>query len=156
MEDTMKVKFKYGIKTYSGLADEMVYGSYRDDNLCIGRVYVYPTLTENNHNKGKILTNLASVYRAAAETYITDLKRYATLNGQENVPKNQLVPSSFSMFLKMMYAWYASDPTHVDLETVTVADIVSGDADVRNISRAVEAAFLPLVSTYEDLNHNIA
>jgi hypothetical protein len=152
----MKVTFKYGIRTYSGLADGMVYGSYRDDNLCIGRVYVYPTLTENNHTKGKILTNLASVYGAAAETYIADLKLYATRNGQENVPKTQCVPTSFSLFLKMMYGWYDSDPTHVDLETVTVADIVSGDAEVRTIARAVEAGFLPGISVWEDLNHNIA
>ena len=33
----MKVKFKYGIQTYSGTVDEMVYGSYRDGKLCIGR-----------------------------------------------------------------------------------------------------------------------
>lgn len=152
----MKVKFKYGIKCYTGTVDGMTYGAYKKGNLCIGRTYVYPTLTENNHNKGKIATNLAGVYNAAAETYIADLKLYALRNGQENVPKDRCVPTSFSLFMKMMYGWYDSDPTHVDLETVTVADIVSGDADVRNISRAVEAGFLPAISVWEDLNHNIA
>ena len=45
----MKVKFKYGIQTYSGTIDEMVYGSYRDDKLCIGREYVYPTPERENN-----------------------------------------------------------------------------------------------------------
>ena len=33
----MKVKFKYGIATQAAPFDEMVYGSYRDHKLCIGR-----------------------------------------------------------------------------------------------------------------------
>jgi hypothetical protein len=33
----MRVTFKYGIKTFSGTIDSMVYGAYRDGNLCIGR-----------------------------------------------------------------------------------------------------------------------
>jgi hypothetical protein len=152
----MKVKFKFGIKTYSGLADDMVYGSYRDDNLCIGRVYVYPTLTQNNHDKGKAVSNLAGIFRDAGADYLADLKKYATRNGQENVPKDKLIPSAFALFMKMMYAWQKSDPTHVDLTTITIADIVSADADVRNISRAVEAEFLPLIATFDDLTHNIS
>ncbi len=38
----MKVKFKYGIQTYSGTVDEMTFGSYRKGTLCIGRKYVIP------------------------------------------------------------------------------------------------------------------
>jgi hypothetical protein len=153
---TMKVKFKYGIKTYTGTVDNMTYGSYRSGNICIGRVYVYPTLTENNHNKGLAAKNLASVFHNASEGYIDDLKLYAMRNGQENVPKTSLIPSAFALFLKMMYAYYASDPTHVDLTTITVEDIVSADADVRTIARAVEADFLPYISVYEDLTNGIA
>jgi hypothetical protein len=152
----MKVKFKFGIKTYSGLADEMVYGSYRNDNLCIGRIYVYPTLTQNNHDKGKAVTNLAAMFRDASVGYLGDLKLYAVRNGQENVPKDKLIPSAFALFMKMMYAWQKSDPTHVDLTTITIADIISADAEVRSIDRAVGIGFLPHISVYEDLNNNIS
>ena len=151
----MKVIFKYGIKTYSGTIDQMVYGSYRHDNLCIGREYVYPTLNDNNHEKGAIVKNLASVYNAADSGYITDLKTYCTRNGQDNVPKDQIIPTAFSMFLKMMYAWYESDPEHVDLTTVTIGDIVTLDADVRTLARAVGAEFLPNITTYDDLTNDI-
>jgi hypothetical protein len=151
----MKVKFKYGIKTYSGTIDEMVYGSFRHDNLCIGREYVYPTLTANNHLKGTVLKNLASVYHDISVEYLADLKTYGVRNGQDNTPNDSLVPSAFSLWLKMMYAWQKSDPTHVDLATLTLADIVALDAEVSTIARAVEAEFLPMVSVYDDLTSDI-
>ncbi|HOV16299.1 MAG TPA: hypothetical protein PLF50_02200 [Candidatus Cloacimonadota bacterium] len=151
----MKVKFKYGIKTYSGTVDGMTYGSYRKGNLCIGREYVYPTLTDNNHQKGAIVKNLAKVYSEVSSDYLADLKTYGVRNGKENVPRNQLIPTSFSLWLKMMFAWGASDPTHIDLATVTLADIVALDAEVYTIAQAVEAGFLPMVTMYEDLTSSI-
>jgi len=151
----MKVKFKYGIQTYSGTIDEMVYGSYRDDKLCIGREYVYPILTDNNHAKGAVAKNLATVYHNASPDYVLDLKTYCIRNGQENVPKSKLIPTAFSMFLKMMYAWYDSDPEHVDLSTVTIGDIIALDADVKTLARAVEADFLPYISVSDDLTNPI-
>ncbi len=151
----MKVKFKYGIKTYSGLIDEMVYGSYRKDELCLGREFVYPTLTENNHALGSTMQNLASVYRNISPTYLQDLKKYALRNGQDNVPKDKVIPTAFSLFLKMMYAWLESDPEHVNLSAVTLADIVALDAPVRTIKRAVDAGFLHRVEVYADLTAGI-
>jgi len=151
----MKVIFKYGIKTYSGTIDDMVYGSFRKDELCIGRAYVYPTITADNHLKGAIMKNLASVYHNVSPTYLQNLKTYALRNGQENVPKTKLIPSCFSMFLVMMFAWFKSDPEHVDLSTVTVADIVALDADVQTIASAVTAGFLPHISNSADLTSGI-
>jgi len=155
MEETMKVKFKYGIKTYSGTVNDMTYGSFRKGNVCIGRNYVYPKLTENNIQKGKIVRNLALVYHDASEFYIDDLKTYAERNGSQNTPKDKLIPTAFALFLKMMYNWYESDPEHIDLTTVTVADIVAMEAEVETIAGAVEAGFLPYISIYEDLTAEI-
>ena len=150
----MKVYFKKNIRCYSGLNDELVYQAFRNRKVCIGRDFVYPVLNANHHLKGDIVKNLASVYHNASENYVDDLKTYCVRNGQ-NVPKDKLIPTSFSMFLKMMYAWYESDTEHVDLTTVTVADIVTLDADVRTIARAVEAGFLPMVTLYDDLTSGI-
>jgi hypothetical protein len=151
----MKVKFKYGIKTYSGTVDEMVYGSFRDGNLCIGREYVYPKLTDNNALAGKIISNLASVYHNVSPAYLQDLKTYTERNGKENTPKNKLKPTVFALFIKMMYAWQESDSEHVDLQTVAVADIVALDAPVKTIAGAIEEELLPSVSIFEDLTSNI-
>jgi len=151
----MKVYFKYGIKTYSGTVNGMTYGSYRKGNLCIGREYVYPNLTDNNFSMGAIMKNLAGVYHNASPDYVLDLKTYAERNGSENVSKTQLIPTAFSLFIKMMFAWYDSDPEHVELSTVTIGDIIALDADVKTIARAVEADFLPLISVYDDLTNSI-
>jgi hypothetical protein len=151
----MKVTFKYGIKSYTGTADNMTYASYRNGELCVSRVYVYPTLTANNHNMGAIATNLGAVYHTVSADYLANLKTYALRNGQENVPRNRMIPNAFALMLKMMYAWYESDPTHVDLTTITVADIISANAPVKTIAGAITAGFLPGISTYDDLTAEI-
>jgi hypothetical protein len=151
----MKVNFKFGIKTYSGLIDDMVYGSYRKDELCICREFVYPTLTENNHQIGASMSNLASVYHNVSPTYLANLKTYALRNGQENVAKDKVIPTCFSIFVKMMFAWFKSDPEHVDLTTVTIPDIIALDADVQTISSAVTAGFLPHIAVSDDLTAGI-
>jgi len=151
----MKVYFKKNIRSYSGLNDELVYQAFRRGKLCIGRDYVYPKLTSNNHDKGAIVINLAKQFHNTNSDYKADLKSYAYLNGVENVAKNAYIPNSFPLFVKMLWAWYKSDPEHIDLSEVTLEDIVSADSDVRTIARAVEAGYLPRVSAYEDLSSGI-
>ena len=85
----MKVKFKFGIQTYSGTVDEMTFGSYRKNSLCIGRKYVTPKLTDNNTSMGAKLKNLAIVHGSVTSGYLDELKTYAGLNSV-NVPKGKL------------------------------------------------------------------
>jgi hypothetical protein len=159
VEDTMKIAFRWGIKTFSGYGDDMVYESCLNDKFCLGRDYTYPEITANNHKVGNIAKNLRFVYKGAATGYVSDLKkysvRYAKAQQYRNPSKRHHRATAFAIFNKMMYAWYASDPTHVDLTTVTIADIVALDADVRSVARAVEAMFLPLIPDSSDLVNNI-
>ena len=59
----MKVKFKYGIRTFSGTVDEMTYGSFKKGKVCIGRRWVMPRLTDNNAALGSaaVLVGLVNV-----------------------------------------------------------------------------------------------
>lgn len=156
MEDfKMKVTFSYPTRTLSGKQDETVFGAYRNNNICLARKFIYPEITEHNHSIGAVTRNVATVYHAISATYKQDLQSYAKKNGRENVPNNQLVPSSYAIFMKMMRAWAKSDPEHVDLATITLADIVALDAEVRTIKRAVAAGYLPHVSGYEALTAGI-
>jgi hypothetical protein len=43
----------------------------------------------------------------------------------------------------------------VDLASTTVGDIVTADADVRTVARAIGADFLAKVSSYDDLTADI-
>ena len=95
----MKVNFKYGIRTYSGSMDEMTYGSYRKNTICIGRKKVIPRITENNTLIGSKTKNLAAIYASISGNYKQELKQYAQLN-IVNVPKGNMPPNGFAFGLK--------------------------------------------------------
>ena len=146
----MKVKFKYGIATYSGTIDEMVYGSYRDDKLCIGREYVYPRLTEYNAAIGAAGANLAILWASGSAEYKANLKEYAQRNGTENVPKTQLPPNSYALFIKLIYAWAVDNPS-IDLGTITSEDFGLAGGDVSTVKNAIDNGYLAEVASYDDL-----
>jgi len=150
----MKVKFKFGIQTYSGTVDEMVFGSYRNGTLCIGRKYVYPTITENNTSKGTIMKNLATVWADVSSGYKDEMKTYALRNAV-NIPKNMLPPTSFSIWLKMMFLFSELDSGHIDLSTVTYTDIQTVGEDILSIAVAVENDYLASVEGADELITNM-
>jgi hypothetical protein len=76
----MKVKFKYGIRTYSGTLDELTFGSYFKDRVCIARRYVVPRLTDQNNLIVGKMKNLAVIYGDVSESYKAELKQYAAMH----------------------------------------------------------------------------
>lgn len=151
----MKVQFRKNIRSYSGKNEDMVYLSYKNGWVCIGRDFVYPKLNENHTLMGKVGSNLANVYRHVSPAYQQDLKIYAERYDEQHVSPKEIAPKAYFLFVKMMHAWRKSDPEHVDLTTMTVADIVAADADVITIYRAIENDFLRRVTLYQDLTSNI-
>ncbi len=150
----MKVKFKFGIATYSGTIDEITFGSYRDDTVCIGRKWVMPRLTENNTQMGSALKNLASIWGSVSSGYKDEMKTYAAKN-IINVPKGQLPPTSFSIWIRMMYLFSDMNEGHIDLATVTYSDLQTVAEDILSISVAVENGYLAEVPGYETLTSNM-
>ncbi len=151
----MKVKFKYGIRTFSGTLDEMTYGSYRNGGVCIGRRWVYPKLTDNHSSMGAKLKNIGIVYRAASSGYKDDLTVYCVRNGRQNVPKTKLVPSSYAIFVKMMFAWAKESGGLIDLSSVDIEDVQGATAGINTIADAVENGFIKAVTDYVTLSTSI-
>ena len=150
----MKVLFNYAVRTYSGTIDNMVYGSYQKNMFCIGRKYIYPTLTDNNKDFGKVAENLADCYNDTSGAYQDDVKDYAgRLKTKIGQKAKKLALTSYAIFIRMMYAWQASDPDHVDLATITVGDIVLADAPVLTVATAIEADLMPKVPDYFELDN---
>ncbi len=147
----MKVKFKYGIRTYSGTVDEMVYGSYRKHRLCIGRQYVYPRLTVNNENLGRIAGNLRLLWDEFSAGWKADLTTYSLRNGTENVPKTRLIPGRYALYVKMMYAWAEDDPSHIDLATINAEDLASLGTPISTVKNAIDNGYLAPVKVFSDL-----
>jgi hypothetical protein len=150
----MKVTFNFGIRTYSGTVDGMTFGSYRKDSLCIGRKYVTPILTENNTAMGAKMKNLGTVYGELSSGYKTDLKTYAVKN-IANVAKDKLPPTSFSIFLKMMFLFSELDEGHVDLSTVTYSDLQTLGEDIASVATAISNGYLADVDGGDELTNSL-
>ncbi|GAB1366516.1 hypothetical protein MASR1M36_13870 [Candidatus Cloacimonadaceae bacterium] len=125
----MKVTFGNGVSTYSGKYDQVVYLSLYNGLLCLGRRFRLPTETEQNIEIGEIGTNLDNLYKEADPLYISDLKSYAAKNSKEHAPKYveraHPMPSSKALFIHCMYMWQKTDPTHIDLKTITLSDMMT-------------------------------
>lgn len=150
----MKVKFNYGIRTYSGTLDEMTFGSYQKDTVCIGRKYVTPRLTSQNTLMGTTLKNLASVYADLSVGYLDELKIYAQKN-VINVPKGKLAPTTFAIWMKMMFLFHELDEGHIDLSTITYSDLLTVGDDILSIAAAVENGYLANVPGADALTSNM-
>lgn len=119
----------------------MTFGSYRKGKLCIGREYVVPKLTANNTLMGTVCKNLAEVYGDCSSDYKDDLKDYAGLNAV-NIPKTKMPPTSFAIFVKMLYLFSELDSEHIDLATVTHSDLQTLGGDIASVADAVENGYL--------------
>lgn len=150
----MKVKFKYGIRTYSGTVDEMTYGSYRKGRVCIGRRYVIPKATAQNVTFGEGGSNLAKIWRAASADYKADFKRYAELYGQHVVKGNKLPPTSYGLFIKAMNNWAKNEQPPVELGVMQIEDVSTLGAPINTVTSCVESGFLPSVPGHADLDSN--
>ncbi len=137
----MKVIFKFGIRTYSGTVDEMTFGSYRKNTVCIGRKYVVPTLTANNGLMGEVVKNLAAIYAQCSTAYKADLKLYAQRNSV-NVPAGKIPPNAYAIFIKMLYKFSELDSGHIDLASVTFEDLQTVGADIASVADAVASGYL--------------
>ncbi|MCB5229874.1 MAG: hypothetical protein GX122_06375 [Candidatus Cloacimonetes bacterium] len=151
----MKVKFKYGIRTFSGTVDEMTYSSYKDGSVCIGRRWVMPKLTEQNSTLGKISKNLAAIWEEASDEYKQDFASYAHLYGMLKSNRRKAVNSGFSLFVKAMYAWGKTEDPALDLSTLTFEDIDTLGGKVENVANCVSYGFLPSVPGWEYMDGEI-
>ena len=150
----MKVKFKYGIRTYSGTVDEMTYGSYRKGRVCIGRRYVVPKATDQNVIFGEAGANLAKVWRAASAEYRTDFKLYSALYGTYVCKGNELPPNGYALFIKAMHNWAKSEEPPVELDYLQVEDVSTLGAPISSVANCIGAGFLPSVPGQENLNNS--
>ncbi|HPS38970.1 MAG TPA: hypothetical protein PL124_06120, partial [Candidatus Cloacimonadota bacterium] len=158
-EKHMKVFFENGVAAYSGKYNEVVYMTTLNDRLCLARKYSYPELGIVHQNMRETSLNLNKLYLEVDPLFLADLKAYAKKNSKENRPKAKKLlhpmPGPKAVFIQMMWAWSATDPAHVTLKTITLADIITLQSPCRNISESIEAGFIPKVRNYTDLNHPI-
>lgn len=153
-----KVKFNANIDYMTGRVGSTVMMPSDSKLFSISRNYVYPTLTADNHNKGAIMQNLKAMWADADSLYKADLKKYVTRYralGLVLPNLKQKANNAFAYFVRLMWAQADLDPTHIDLLTVTCADINALDAAAKVIETAIEAGLLPMIPVYNDLTNSI-
>ncbi len=117
----------------------IVYCSYNDGDVLIGRRYVYPKLSEQNAKTGAITANLFRIN--PSEGYKQDLRDYIRLYNSSPWGEDKPFHSWNNLYLRLMHAMAKADPT-IDLRTLTREDIYARDLPCISVKRAVEAGLL--------------
>jgi len=148
-----KVWYKFGIGAISGTLADGVNMPAKSKLVGYMRRWVMPKLTANNTHFGAIALNLVAVWNNSAAGYKTDFSDYAERYAADNsrIDHFNVNYSPYAWFVHMMYDWQKTDPLHIDLTAVTVADIVTMDADVKTVERAIDAGYLLHIAVYDDL-----
>lgn len=148
----MKVKFDYGIASMSGTLNKGVFYMSKLRNFGIMRVWVKPTETAQNALLGSIAKNLAILYHGAAPGYLQNLRDYAAAYYSTQPSGDLMDPArgAFAIYMKLMWAWQASDPEHVELTSITSEDIETIGINVLTIKSSVENNYIPSVPNFND------
>ena len=144
----MKVKFKYGIASFSGTIESAVYYATPGGQASFMRKYVVPKPTTQNTTLGTNAKNLALFWEGVSAGYKQEAKTYASLYFQQNQTPGddfQVVLSNFSTFIKMMYSFAEANVGTVTLDSVTYNDVVSLFSEITTIAGAIDEGFLPNV-----------
>lgn len=153
----MKVKFKFGIKSYSGTLDDLVYANYADRSVVVGRMLAENReLTEQNVTMGSRMSIISAVYGAASNDFKEDLAKYAKKMYKLKEFSKRIAGNSYSVFTKVI--WNASKDTEnpLDIDTLTVDDLEMGSlTQISDVKTIVENGYLPVVDGYETYQSSI-
>ena len=153
----MKARFQYGIKSYSGYLDGIVYMNYKRGGVVIGRmVPEQNTVTAANVLMGEKMIKISSIYAVATQAYKDDLKAYALKMFQLKQFDGKVSGNGFSVFVKMIWAASKDPDNPLDIMSLTTDDLAVGAYEQFDTVRAaVENGLLPQVFEYEEYQASI-
>ncbi len=154
----MKVKFRFGIKSYSGTLDELVYANYADRSIVIGRMLPkFEELTPQNISIQSKASIIANLYEAISDDFKTDLTSYTKKMYKLREFKDKLRGNAYSTYVKMIYGAANDTETPLDIESLSPDDLSLGVyAKIDNVKTAVENGYLPKVRGYEDYTNTLS
>ena len=147
----MKIYFEKNITAISGkdLAENVIYSSLREGNICYARKYVYPTLTPNNEKFGENGTNIRSLWAQATTAYKNDLRTYAARENQGQYWETK--KANYSWFCKIIYAYAASED--IDVSMLLITDLRT--SAIKDVKCTINNGFLKPVPEYAELDSTI-
>ena len=152
-----KCFFAPNVAYMSGKIGEGVYMITPKQGMSYIRSYVYPKITPTMHSRGKGMKNVASIWDSdLTEVYKDDMRRYAAKYAALNYtksPRSARATSPFSLFYMLIWNMCASDPSNMDITTVTFEDLTVRFPTVNTIYIQCLMGFIPNVPGFEDLNN---
>lgn len=150
----MKVWHKNNVGSYSGTIDDTVFRPAKSRLVSYMRKYVIPTANANTALFKSVGENLGVIWRdEVSEGYKANLRTYGQRYFTEHLEDGPWDPmkSSYGFFVKMMYAWQASDPEHVDLAYLTGEDLTALGGAISQVTLAILNNLLPPILNHSDL-----
>ena len=124
----MKVKFKYGIGSYSGTLDMATFYETKRGGASFMRKWVMPRATEQNTILAKKSTNISNIWKQTSGEYKDDMETYCNLyeaTGPDAQNPFHVKITSYAMFTRMMYKFEATSGDTVDLVSLSFGDITT-------------------------------
>jgi len=141
----MKIKFYRNIRTMSGLDKQanMVFSSYKNDQICIARNYVYPTLTDNNALFGQKIKAAANLFKTLSVEFIGDLVKYAHCYNYQHRKVDEMNLTGYNIYMKVI---------------MSLSNVISDKEELGNsvgvtVAEWINNNKLPAVVTSESLNN---
>ena len=149
----MKVKFRFGVKSYSGTLDELNFANYSSRNVVVGRML--PENRETTEQNEKIKTNsqyISEFYRLVSDDFKKDLELYTMKMYNLKEYRNRIAGNKYSTFVKLMWAVSKLENGAIDLSSLSIDDAIIGSYEnFSTVKSAVENGLLPVVEGYEEL-----
>lgn len=154
----MKVKFRFGIKSYSGTLDELNYANYEDRSVVIGRMLpVNRETTSQNENLKTNAQAISEFYSVVSDGFKEDLKAYAKKMYKLAPYRKQIAGNRYTVFVKLLWAVSRQESGAIDLTSLSIDDAQIGSYEnFSSIKSAVENDLLPKVDGYEDYTNLMA
>lgn len=154
----MKVKFRFGIKSYSGTVDEMTYSNYESRDVVIARMYnPSQVVTANNVAMGNKMIKIGEFYQDVEPLYKADLESYATKMFNLPAFQGKLSGNKFSVFVKLLWAASKAATNPIAIDSISIDDASLGSyPTIETISAAIAAGLLPDVADSDLYVANLA
>jgi len=142
----MKVEFKWGVRGFSGYADDAVYMYNRRLKKSYMRLYTYPARNPSADRAKLVMANLKLLQPSKG----FKLNYYDYMLAFNELPENEYRQMLCwnNLYLRVMYAMQKR-VLGVDLATLTRQDIYDRNLPCITVKAAVEAGYLPGVKDYE-------
>ncbi len=153
----MKVKFNFGIKSYSGRIDDIIFANFADKSVVLARkLPLKRKLTEQNKVIRERMKRISTLYSVISEGYKNDLTAYCREMNRLEKYKNQLNIGRFGIFTKMLWAAYKDSQNPLSLDDLSPDNLILGVySQINTVSTAIENGYLPRVKSSRKFLNNI-